>query len=84
MRLPARVSLTSVLGSWPANTVQALLFGFHHGGAKHGGIALLGRSAIGFVFGVIAMRTETITIVIALHYLADALLAATATVAEGA
>jgi membrane protease YdiL (CAAX protease family) len=67
--------LASAIGPWPANIVQAFLFGFHHGGVKQGWVVLVGRAAIGFVFGVLAIQLGTLTLVIALHYLVDAALA---------
>lgn len=66
--------LSSALGFWSANAVQAALFAFHHGGTKQGGPAYLGRACIGLAFGFVAMRTGTLTLVIALHYLLDAAL----------
>jgi membrane protease YdiL (CAAX protease family) len=67
--------LAPAIGLWPANVVQAFLFGFHHGGVKQGWVALVSRAAIGFAFGLLAIRLGTLTLVIALHYLVDAALA---------
>lgn len=67
--------LASAIGPWPANIVQAFLFGFHHGGVKQGWIALVSRAAVGFVFGLLAIQLGTLTLVIVLHYLVDAALA---------
>ena len=64
--------LGSLVGPWTANTVQALLFGFHHGGVKQGILPFLSRAAIGFVFGLIAWRAGGLTLVVAAHYLVDA------------
>ena len=67
--------LQPVIGFWPANLVQSLLFGFHHGGITQGTVALLSRAAIGVVFGGIAASTGTLTAVIAIHFVFDAVLA---------
>lgn len=67
--------LGSLIGPWPANLIQAALFGFHHGGVRQGILPFLSRAAIGVVFGVIVMYDGTLTPVIALHYVLDAALA---------
>ena len=67
--------LAPAIGSWPANLLQAMLFGFHHGGVRQGWVAFLTRAAIGFVFGLLALRLGHLTAVIAIHYVADAALA---------
>jgi membrane protease YdiL (CAAX protease family) len=64
--------LGGAIGPWPANGVQALLFAFHHGGVRQGLPALAMRAVIGFVLGVVVMKTGTLTFAIALHYLMDA------------
>jgi uncharacterized protein len=66
--------LQPTIGLLPANLVQSLLFGFHHGGIRQGTRALVARAAIGCAFGLIATRAGTLTAVIAIHYLFDAAL----------
>jgi membrane protease YdiL (CAAX protease family) len=67
--------LGGAIGPWAANSVQALLFAFHHGGVRQGLPALVTRAVFGFAFGVIVIKTGSLTIAIALHYLMDAALA---------
>jgi membrane protease YdiL (CAAX protease family) len=67
--------MTPTLGTWPANTLQALLFGFHHGGLKQGGIALLIRATIGFGFGLVTIWTGSLLSAMVLHFVIDALTA---------
>ena len=67
--------LASAIGPWAANTVQACLFGFHHGGVRQGWPAFLGRAGIGFAFGFLSIRLGALTLPIVLHYLVDAALA---------
>jgi membrane protease YdiL (CAAX protease family) len=69
------VPLTALIGFWPANGLQGLLFAFHHGGHRQPPPAFVMRAAIGFVFGFIALKTGTLLAVMALHFLLDAVLA---------
>jgi membrane protease YdiL (CAAX protease family) len=66
------VLLAPLIGSWPANAVQASLFGFHHGGVRQGVMPFLARTGIGVVFGFMAMRMGSLSLVVAIHYLLDA------------
>lgn len=68
--------VAGMLGIWPANAIQAVLFAFHHGGVHQGRAAFAGRAAIGVLFGAVAMYSGTLAGVIALHYVVDAALAA--------
>jgi membrane protease YdiL (CAAX protease family) len=69
------VPLTVLIGFWPANGLQALLFAFHHGGHRQPPAAFVMRAAIGFAFGYIALKTGALLVVMALHFLFDAVLA---------
>jgi membrane protease YdiL (CAAX protease family) len=71
-----RTWLTPSLGITGANLAQALLFGLSHTGRDFVGIqgvipVLVAMVAVGFVAGIIARRTKSLTIPLAIHAAAD-------------
>jgi membrane protease YdiL (CAAX protease family) len=71
-----RTWLTPALGVTGANLAQAVVFGLAHTGEDFTGIeavipTMLAMIAVGFVGGVIARRTGSLTLLLAIHAAAD-------------
>jgi membrane protease YdiL (CAAX protease family) len=71
-----RTWLTPSLGVTGANLAQAVLFGLSHTGRDFVGVqgvipVMLGMVIVGYVAGVIARRTRSLTIPLAIHAAAD-------------
>ena len=71
-----RTWLTPSLGITGANLAQAVLFGLSHTGRDFVGIegvipVMLAMVAVGFLAGIIARRTKSLTIPLAIHAAAD-------------
>jgi len=71
-----RTWLTPALGIVGANLAQAIVFGLAHSGDDFVGVAavlptMAAMVAVGFVGGIIARRTGSLTLVLALHAAAD-------------
>jgi len=71
-----RTWLVPALGVTGANLAQAIVFGLAHTGDDFTGLgavvpAVLAMVAVGFVGGVIARRTGSLTLVLAIHAAAD-------------
>lgn len=64
--------LRTALGLWVAAMLQALMFGFHHGGLDQGVAALSGRVAVGLLFAALALWRKNLLAAIAVHFLIDA------------
>lgn len=64
--------LRAMVGLWPAAIIQALLFGYMHGGAHQGLSGFIGRAVGGLVFAAIAIWRGNLGSAMALHFFVDA------------
>ncbi len=64
--------LRTLIGLRAGLLLQALVFGFHHGGHRQGAKMFLMRAAVGLVFGLIVVWRGNLLAVMGIHYCVDA------------
>lgn len=64
--------LRAMVGLWPAAIIQALLFGYMHGGAHQRLSGFTGRAVMGLLFVAVAIWRGNLRAAMALHFIVDA------------